>query len=135
MRSTANRPNADGHVEPLLAGGEDDGVDGRHIGIFAADRECDVVAVGKDRIGWIEVIPAGLRAAPDLDSGVHGVRAFEARRGTARLGAQVAADISRRQARPRSAEIMIWAKSTGLPRRSANGVGGVGVTLVEPIRL
>ena len=63
-----------------------------------ADREHDVVVLDQEIVGRIETDPAELLAAPQRHPGMGGIGALQPRLARRRDGAQIAADIGRRQA-------------------------------------
>ena len=85
--------------EALAAGGVDDAIDRRDVGVIAADGQHHVIIAGKDVVGRIEPAPADLLAAPHQHPCMHGVGAFE----LVFLGVEgpeIAADIGRGQSEP-----------------------------------
>src|SRR5258706_15370741 len=88
------------HAELLLARACDDAIDRRDVGKIPPYGEDDVIVLDQKIIGRVEADPADLLAAPQRDPCVGRVRALQARLARWRDGAQIAADIGRRQSKP-----------------------------------
>ena len=117
-------------AELLLARSHDDAVDRRDIGKIPPHRQHDVIVLDQDVIGRIEADPADLRTAPQRDPGVGRVRALQARLARRRDGAQIAADIGRRQSEAAQPAIITCAKSWQTPWRFSNtSSSGVEITV------
>lgn len=84
--------------EPLGAGREDHTIDGRHVGIVAADCQHDMDVAGQNIVGRIEPNPARVLTSPGQRPGVHGISALQPLLIGRLHGPQVAADIGDRQA-------------------------------------
>ena len=91
MTSVGNQ--IDRNIQGLVAGAEDDAGDGGDVEVVAADGDGDVVFGDYQGVGGIEADPAVVGAAPQINPGVCGVGAFEARPAGRGVGADVAADI------------------------------------------
>src|SRR5262245_9291457 len=87
----------------VIAGADEDTINRRNVVKIAADREADMVGAGLDGVGRIEAGPAVMRAAPNGNPGMGRIRALQPRLAGRRYGAQIAADVSGRQAEPAQA--------------------------------
>ena len=77
MTSVGNQ--IDRNIQGLVAGAEDDAGDGGDVEVVAADGDGDVIFGDDQGVGGIKADPAVVGAAPQVNPGMCGVGAFEAR--------------------------------------------------------